>query len=166
MRKANQEITDKKIIEEILATSNVCRIAMTDKDCPYILPFNYGYKEKCIYIHSAPEGKKIDLLKKNKKVCFEIEQKAEIVKHERACQWSTMYRSLVGYGEVEIITDFDQKKKGLEIIMAHYGAPDNIEFETKQIDSVVILKLAISDVTGKQSSHQEPRVRNQNNTMP
>ena len=153
MRKANQEITDNNVIEDILSTSKICRIAMTDADYPYILPFNYGYRDHCIYIHAAPEGKKIDLLKKNNKVCFEIEQKAEIVKNDHACKWSTIYRSVVGYGEVEIITDFNQKQRGMEIIMAHYGAPENIEFETKQINAMVILKLAISDITGKQSGN-------------
>ena len=153
MRKTNQEITDKNVIEDMLITSKICRIAMTDADCPYILPFNYGYRDHCIYIHAAPEGKKIDLLKRNRKVCFEIEQKAEILKHERACKWSTLYRSVVGHGEVEIITDFNQKRSGLEIIMAHYGAPKNIEFEKKQIDSIVLLRLTISDITGKQSGN-------------
>jgi len=153
MRKTKQEITDHNVIEDILRTSKICRIAMTDADCPYMLPFNYGYRDHCIYIHAAPEGKKIDLLKKNNKVCFEIEQKADIVKNDHACKWSTIYRSVVGHGEVEIITDFNQKHRGLEIIMAHYGAPENIEFEKKQISAVVILKLVIVELTGKQSSH-------------
>jgi nitroimidazol reductase NimA-like FMN-containing flavoprotein (pyridoxamine 5'-phosphate oxidase superfamily) len=83
MKKKNQEIIDKRIINEILTCSEICRIAMLDNDSPYILPVNYGYKDNIIYIHSAPEGKKIDLLKKNNKICFEIEQKAEIVKHEK-----------------------------------------------------------------------------------
>lgn len=153
MRKTNQEITDKSVIEEILSKSEICRIAMIDNDLPDILPFNYGYKDNCIYIHSAPEGKKIDLLKKKNTVCFEIEQIAKIIKHNKACKWATTYRSVVGYGDVEIITDYDKKKQGLEIIMTHYGAPDNLEFELKQVESIVILKITISKVTGKQSSN-------------
>ena len=153
MRKTNQEITDKSVIEEILSKSEICRIAMIDNDLPYILPFNYGYKDNCIYIHSAPEGKKIDLLKKKNTVCFEIEQIAKIIKHNKACKWATTYRSVVGYGDVEIITDYDKKKQGLEIIMTHYSAPDNLEFELKQVESIVILKITISKVTGKQSSN-------------
>ena len=153
MRKTNQEITDKSVIEEILSKSEICRIAMIDNDLPYILPFNYGYKDNCIYIHSAPEGKKIDLLKKKNTICFEIEQIAKIIKHNKACKWATTYRSVVGYGDVEIITDYDKKKQGLEIIMTHYGAPDNLEFELKQVESIVILKITISKVTGKQSSN-------------
>jgi len=109
MRKANQEITDPKVKEGILAQSNICRIAMNDAEAPYILPFNYGYRDNCIYIHSAAEGKKIDLIKNNSKVCFEIEEEAEIVKHEKACNWATTYKSIVGYGKMNIINDYDEK---------------------------------------------------------
>jgi nitroimidazol reductase NimA-like FMN-containing flavoprotein (pyridoxamine 5'-phosphate oxidase superfamily) len=153
MKKKNQEITDKRIINEILTCSEICRIAMLDNDSPYILPVNYGYKDNIIYIHSAPEGKKIDLLKKNNKICFEIEQKAEIVKHEKPCKWATKYRSVIGYGEIEIVTDYEEKKKGLNIIMSHYGEHLNLDYSEKQVENIVILRLIISELTGKQSSN-------------
>jgi ribosomal-protein-alanine N-acetyltransferase len=153
MRKVNQEITDRLIIEEILIHSKICRIGMIDNGLPYIVPFNYGYKDNQIYIHCAKVGKKIDLLKTNPNVCFEIEEKAEIVKNEKACKWATTYRSILGYGKIEILTDFAQKQQGLEIIMAHNGAADLIEFEQKQVDSILILRLTIDTLTGKQSSN-------------
>ena len=153
MRKINQEITDKSIIEEILSNSVICRIGMTDNGLPYVVPFNYGYRNNRIYIHCASSGKKIDLLRNNPKVCFEIEQKAEIVRNAQACKWATTYRSVIGYGKIEILTGSFQKQKGLEIIMAQNGAPDSIDFESKQVDSLLILKLEIETVTGKQSGN-------------
>ncbi|MBN2350671.1 MAG: pyridoxamine 5'-phosphate oxidase family protein [Bacteroidales bacterium] len=155
MRKQNQEIKNTEIIENILSTSGICRIAMVDNGRPYLLPFNYGYRDNCIYIHSAPEGKKIEVLKNNSAVCFEIEQTARLVRNDKACKWATRYRSVVGYGHIEIITDFESKKKGLEIIMAHNGAPESIDFEVKQVDFIVILKLIITSITGKQSGNWE-----------
>lgn len=153
MRKANQEITDKSILEEILIHSNICRIGMMDNGLPYILPFNYGYRDNRIYIHCASAGKKIDLLKNNSSVCFEVELKAEIVKNDKACKWATAYRSIVGYGKIEILDDFTQKQQALEIIMSHNGAPDLTEFEPKQVDAVLILMLTIDTLTGKQSGN-------------
>lgn len=153
MRKVNQEITDKIIIDEILRYSKICRIGILDNGIPYVLPFNYGYKDNQIYVHCALTGKKIDLLRENPNVCFEVEQTAEIVKNDKACKWATTYRSIVGYGKIEILDNFTQKQKGLEIIMAHNGAPDMIDFEPKQVDSVLILKLKIDSLTGKQSSN-------------
>jgi nitroimidazol reductase NimA-like FMN-containing flavoprotein (pyridoxamine 5'-phosphate oxidase superfamily) len=153
MRKANQEITDKSILEEILTSSNICRLGMIDNGLPYILPFNYGFHNNCIYIHSAPTGKKIDLLKENPLVCFEVEQRTDIIENEVACKWSTLYRSVVGYGNVEIVTDLEEKKRGLEIIMAQHGAPEKIEFDRKELEFIVILKLSITTMTGKQSGN-------------
>lgn len=153
MRKVNQEITDKSILEEILIHSKICRIGMIDNGLPYILPFNYGYENNQIYIHCAKVGKKTDLLKNNPIVCFEIELKADITKNDKACKWATTYRSIVGYGKIEILNDFAEKQQGLEVIMSHNGAPDLIEFEPEQVDSVLILKLTIDSLTGKQSSN-------------
>jgi len=153
MRKANQEITDKSILEEILSNSKICRLGMIDNGLPYVLPFNFGFHENCIYIHSAPVGKKIDLMKENPVVCFEIEQQTDIVEDEIACKWSTLYRSVVGYGNVEIITDFEEKNRGLEIIMTQHGYKGKMEFEPKEVEFVVLLKLSISSMTGKQSGN-------------
>jgi nitroimidazol reductase NimA-like FMN-containing flavoprotein (pyridoxamine 5'-phosphate oxidase superfamily) len=153
MRKVNQEIKDPKVLEEILSAAIICRVAMMDGDLPYIIPFNYGYREGNIYIHSAPEGKKINLIQQNKQVCFEVEDAAEIVKGEKACTWTTRYRSVVGYGTMEILSDDQSKQQGLEVIMAQHGAPELIEFNPKNLNRLVILKLSITSLTGKQSSN-------------
>jgi len=153
MRKSKQEIKNDKVLEEILGNAIICRMAMMDGDRPYIIPFNYGYSDGCLFIHSAPEGKKIDLLKQNPEVCFEVEDKMEITKGERACDWSTRYRSVVGYGEVEILSDEASKRQGLEVIMAQHGAPELVEFNSKNLDRMVILKIRITSMTGKQSGH-------------
>ncbi len=152
MRKANQEIKDKKVLEEILSGAVICRLALMDGDRPYILPFNYGYQDGSIYIHSAPEGKKIDLLGFNNQVCFEIEHTARIIREDKACGWTTLYRSVVGYGKVEILTDDAGKQRGLEIIMAQHGAPGLTRFDPGNMKRMVILKLSIESLTGKQSS--------------
>jgi len=159
MRKQNQEIKDKNIIEKILSKSEICRIAMIDDGKPYLLPFNYGYKDNFIYIHSALVGRKIDILKKNNYVCFEIEYKADLVKYDDPCKWSTRYRSVIGYGTVEIITDTNEKKAGLDIIMAHNGKSGENIYQERQLDTLVILKLSIASISGKQSSNWN----NQNN---
>ncbi len=162
MRKTNQEITEKKVLDEILTQSRICRIAMIDHGLPYLLPFNYGYQSNCIYIHTATVGKKLDILRNNPIVCFEIELTAEVISDETACKWATRYRSVIGNGHIDIISDFDQKILGLEIIMKHNGAPPPYVFESGHIDSLVILKLNIDTITGKQSSNWDKITERQN----
>ena len=153
MRKINQEIKDLQIIEDILYSSIICRIAMTDGERPYLLPFNYGYMDNCIYIHSALEGKKLDVLRLNNSVCFEIDHEVKIIKDEKACKWTTVYRSVVGYGTVDILKGIEEKVKGLKIIMAQHGASELTDFEPSNIDRMLILKLKISELSAKQSSN-------------
>jgi len=153
VRKAKQEIKDKAVLEEILSGAEICRLSMIDGELPYLVPVNYGYREGHIYIHSAPAGKKIDLLKQNKRVCFEVEDTAEIVKGPEACDWTTRYRSVVGYGTVEILSDDESKQLGLEVIMAQYGAPELVRFDVLNLKRMVILKLKITSMSGKQSSN-------------
>jgi len=153
MRRGKQEIIDKAVLEEIMAGAEICRLSMLDGELPYILPVNYGYRDGHIYIHSAPEGKKIDLLKQNKLVCFEVEDAPEIVKGPEACDWTTRYRSVVGYGSVEILSDDKSKQEGLEVIMAQHGAPELVRFDVKNMKRMVILKLTITSLSGKQSSN-------------
>lgn len=155
MRQAKREIKDARILEEILKGAIICRVAMIDGDLPYIIPFNYGYSQDCLYIHSAPEGKKLDLLRKDNRVCFEVEDTIGIDKGEVACDWTTSYRSVVGYGTVEILSDEDSKQQGLEIIMAQHGAPELTDFNPRNLDRMVILKLTITSLTGKQSKNRD-----------
>lgn len=156
MRKANQEIINQEELEEILKATLICRIAMMDGNRPYIIPFNYGYKSGSLFIHSAPVGKKINLLGQSPEVCFEVEDCMEITKGEKACDWSTRYRSIVGYGSIEILTNESSKQEGLEVIMAQHGAPELNEFNPKNMKRMVILKLTISSMTGKKSSNWMP----------
>ena len=158
MRRKDKEITDKKTIEEILAGSEICRIAISDKEAPYIVPFNYGYRDNCLYFHSAPAGKKIDLLRLNNRVCFEIEYSHKIIRQELSCGWTSKYRSVIGYGTVDIIEDAGRIKDGLGIIMSHYGSEVNL-YDEKNLSRMVLLQLRIDSISGKQSGDWElPRI--------
>ena len=65
MRRKDREITDWHEIEAILAEAMVCRIGLADESTPYVVPVSFGYDDGSLYIHSAPDGKKLALLTKN-----------------------------------------------------------------------------------------------------
>jgi uncharacterized protein len=150
MRRKDKEVTDPKIISDIIERSEICRIAMVDEGEPYVVPVNYGYRDNALYVHSAPVGRKIDILKRNSRVCFEIEGPSAIVKHAEACQWGTRSRSVIGYGHVEFVTDEQAKKSGLDLLMAHHGKTDENVYDEKQLRAVVILRIAIESLACKQ----------------
>ena len=150
MRRKDKLIEDKAIIEEILSTALICRIALFDTEYPYILPMNYGYYEHVLYFHGAAEGRKINLIKQNNKVGFEITHSHKVLEDEVSCNWTTKYRSIIGAGTIEIITNFEEKKKGLDIIMQQHGKKEN-SYKDKVVERVVVFKLTINHLSAKQS---------------
>lgn len=153
MRRNDKEIRNRDTIDLLLSGSDICRIAMIDGDSPYIVPLNYGYTGNALYFHSAKSGRKIDILKRNSRVCFEIEYYHEITRNEIPCEWSAKYRSLIGYGTIDFITNHEEKKKGLDVIMAHYGKSGANMYKDNNIENIVILKLNIEEISGKQSGN-------------
>ncbi len=151
MRKKEKEITDLKEIKEIIHANKICRIALSDDNVPYILPMNYGYKENKIFLHTERKGKKIDIIKKNNKVCFEITDFAEIKQAERACDFSTNYRSVIGFGNIKIVNEHGKKKEALRIIMKQHTNRNNWQFEDEIVAKTMILEIEIESVTGKKS---------------
>jgi len=109
MRRKEKEITDIKSIEEIISKARIFRLAMTLEDNPYVVPLCFGYRARTIYFHSAGQGKKIDILRKNNKVCFEFEVDCELRESDKACNWSMKFRSVIGFGKVSFIEDMEEK---------------------------------------------------------
>ncbi len=151
MRRKDKEITDKKDLEEIFFNSQVCRIAFFDNDYPYIVPMNYGYKDNTLYMHCAPEGRKIDLIKANNRVGFEIDDSYKLIKDPNiSCKWTSEFRSIVGFGRLNFITDHNEKIEALDILMRHHGSMENF-YKPKVVDFITVLKLEIDGFTGKKS---------------
>ncbi len=121
---------------------------MADEDGPYIVPLSFGYADGCLFFHSAKEGRKLNILRKNNKVCFEVDIAGEMVGGDKACDWGMKYKSVIGFGNVFFIEDVESKKKALGIIMHHYSGR-SFEFEEKEVNRVVIFKVEIESMTGK-----------------
>ncbi len=70
MKRKEKAVTDIKAIEEIISKAKVCRLAMSLDDQPYLVPLNFGYKNKTLYFHCANTGLKLDILKKESQSMF------------------------------------------------------------------------------------------------
>ena len=88
MRRKDREIIEIQAIEEIIRRSLVCRLGLSDENgIPYIVPLCFGYHDRTVYFHTAQEGKKLDILQKNDRVCVEFDIDQEIVHGQNACDW-------------------------------------------------------------------------------
>jgi nitroimidazol reductase NimA-like FMN-containing flavoprotein (pyridoxamine 5'-phosphate oxidase superfamily) len=150
MRRADKKIDNPVLIDEILRQGRELSLAMIDGNRPYVIRMNYGYHDGSLYLHCAPQGKKLDCLGKNPAVCFEISEVLQRVDGEKACQWSTRFRSLVGRGSAHIISDRDEKIRGYDILMNHFGGPTG-SYDDKNLAASLVIRIDIEELTGKQS---------------
>ena len=148
MRRNEREIKDRKVIDGIIKRCRVCRLAMCDEGQPYIVPLNFGYDGNFLYFHSAPEGQKIDIIKKNNRVGFEFDILHDIVTAEQACKWGAKYESVMGSGTAEIVDDLKAKKEALEWIMRQYGN-GAWDFKEEILKKTLVLRVRILEISGK-----------------
>lgn len=153
MRRADKEIMQKNIINKIISEAEVCRIGLSNGNKPYIIPMNFGYKDDCVYLHSAREGMKLDIMKANENVCFEVESQVQLVKDEKPCNWGAKYYSVIGFGKATIIDDPDEKRKALDLIMEKYSGKTSHEYSKESISKIVVIKVTLHDVYGKKSGY-------------
>ena len=150
MRRSDRQVTDPAEMESILRSSTLCHLAMIDEGRPYIVPMNFGYADGALYLHSAPVGRKISILKENPEVCFSIVARHEIVENERACSWTARLSSVIGTGRARIVTEKREVEKGLTVLMAQYS-DKTYDFSGEDLDGVVIIRVEIETLTGKSS---------------
>jgi len=152
MRRKDREITDRAAIEAILRRATVCRIGLVGKDGPYVVPMSFGYDAGRLYLHSARDGRKLDLVREDPRVCFEVDLDVDVVRKENPCQWSLRYRSVVGFGRAVLVEDPEEKRRGLEVILRHHGG-DPSALPERSLDGVSLIRIEIREMTGKQSGY-------------
>jgi nitroimidazol reductase NimA-like FMN-containing flavoprotein (pyridoxamine 5'-phosphate oxidase superfamily) len=153
MRRKDRELHNTDNFNDIINRADVCRIAFAVNNIPYIVTMNFGYKwgdSLVLYFHCAKEGKKLDFMKQNNSVCFEMDIDHEIIKGNAACEWSMKYKSIIGYGLLEVVEDVHEKKEGFGFIMDKYGYPGNKEYNEKLFNFTEILKLNVIELSGKE----------------
>lgn len=153
VRRTDREITDRSIIESVVAEAMVCRLGLCDGDIPYVVPLCYGHVDNRLYIHCAPEGRKIEILRRNNNVCFEIDNDQGVVKSLRHCEYGVRYRSVIGWGKAYFVDDPGEKRRALDIIVAKYDGGEPPAYSEGSLDKLVIIEVQIETMTGKQRGY-------------
>lgn len=152
MTRRERQVTDIDEIIKILDKSKVLHLGMVDGDEAYVVPMNYGYimedGKLTLYLHGARRGRKLDLMRANPKVFFEM--CCDIVPFEGdvACKYGITYASLMGRGLAEIVEDVEEKKLALSVLMKTQTAKD-FEFEDKMTTIVSVIKITVLEYTAK-----------------
>lgn len=152
MQRADREIKEMDGILEVIEECKVMRIAMHQKDEIYIVPLNFAYLYKegklIFYYHSSLKGLKIDLLKENPKVGFEMDCQHNLIEGKVACQYSFQFASVVGQGEASIVTDPKEKIRAMTLLMKQQTGKD-FEFNERLVSIIHIIKVEVTAFRGK-----------------
>jgi len=140
---------EKDQIEHVLRRGVIGRIGCSADNKIYIVPVTYVFESEYIYAHSR-EGMKIEMMRKNPNVCFEVES------IETMTNWSCV----VAWGKFEELDNEVERTKALKILddrlmpyllsetmrpQGHSQTPHGVE---KGRDAVVY-RISITDMTGR-----------------
>lgn len=152
MRRKDREVTDINELLAIIQECRICHLGMQDDKGIYIVPLNYGFEyvdnQLNLYFHSAKVGRKIDALKLNPNVCIEMDCDHRLIEGEKACDYSFGFKSVIGNGQASFVENYDEKLKGLQLLM-HHETMKEFEFDTKMVNMVTVMKVVVQEFTGK-----------------
>ena len=160
MRRKDREIKEKSAQLAILENSETIRIAFAVHNEPYIVAMSFGFiweSKLAVYMHCASEGKKLDMMRHNNSVCFQMDTDTLLVVAPLSCRWNLQYSSIIGRGTLSEVTDEDERLKGLNLIMKNYGKKGRNNFAADILQNTTVLRLDVHEITAKQ--------RNDSNTM-
>ena len=152
MTKRERQITDPKQIEAILDASKVLHLGLAVDNEPYVVPLNYGYTMEdgklVIYLHSAQRGKKLDMIRSNPRVFFEMDCDRVPFDGVMPCQYGMVYSSIMGRGLAHIVEDVEEKKKAMTILMKTQTGKD-FTFEDRLVSMVAVIRIDVAEYTAK-----------------
>lgn len=137
-------------IEEILKEQKVGRLATLNLNgYPYVTPVHFVYENNCIYIHGLSKGQKIDNIKNNSNVCFEIEEMLGLILDEKPCDVNTAYKSVIILGNAKLV-EGEKKVEALKAVVSKYTPHlANIPFSENMLKATSVIEIEIVEATGK-----------------
>jgi nitroimidazol reductase NimA-like FMN-containing flavoprotein (pyridoxamine 5'-phosphate oxidase superfamily) len=137
-------------IEKIINEAQVCYLGMAEGDHPYVLPMNFAYDGGILYLHAAPEGHKLEVLKANPRVCINFNTGNEIFHRHKevGCSWGMKFKSVNAFGKAVFIDDYAEKYRVMQLFMIKYSG-ESYEFSEPSIRNVAIIRIDAEKMTGK-----------------
>ena len=155
MRREEKQITDRAEIDAIIRSSTSCRLGICDGDQPYVIPLCFGYDGSALYFHCAQEGRKLDILRKNPRVCVEFDVAGDVAEARDACQWGIAFQSVIAFGTAVLVEEPEEKRNGLTLLMTQYArSGQEFTFPDAAVNHTAVIKVVIDEITGKQSARE------------
>ena len=152
LTKRERQVTDSEQIRHILDTAKVLNLGMSVNDEPYVVPMNYGYTMEngklVIYLHSAVQGRKLEMLKANPRVFFSMDCDRMPFEGRVPCQYGLVYSSIMGRGTATMVEDVEEKKQAMTLLMKTQTGKD-FTFEDRLVTIVSVIRIDVAEYTAK-----------------
>ena len=154
MLKPHKRITDLAVIFDLLDTCHVGHLGTISSDgWPAIKPLNFARLDWLIYFHCALGGEKLDDIRRDSRVCFEVDLPIAYVKGlpENPCRAEYLYRSVIIRGRATIVEDRSEKILALNCLMRKYQPETTFNgYNSDNLDITGIVRIDIEDLSGKE----------------
>ena len=152
LTKRERQVTDPAQITRILDEGKVLHLAMAVDNEPYVVPMNYGYTMEdgrlVLYLHSAVRGKKLDMIRANPRVFFELDCDVTPFEGQVACQYGLTYSSIMGRGTARIVEDVEEKMQAMSILMKTQTRKE-FTFNERLVSIVAVIRIDVEEYTAK-----------------
>ena len=136
--------------QEILREGFYGRLATAVDGKPYIVPVNYAYVAEKIFIHCNIKGRKLDNIRSNPNVCFEVSEPHKLYKDRKPCNFGVRFSSVLVFGSAEIVEEPAMKAMGVRAIIEKYAGDMPVdEISQAQLNSIEVIAITVEDMTGK-----------------
>ena len=151
-------IKSKDRIIKFLSEESTGRISSIDKEgFPQIIPMNFVFLDNSVYMHSHIRGEKIENIKRNSKVGFEVDRNLEFLPSyfsdpDDASLADTLYISVVIKGEAILVEDKKEKVLALNGLMKKYqpeGRYTPMREDMDVLDATAVIKVTPKEMNGK-----------------
>ena len=137
-------------IEAVIREATVCYLGLCDGAAPYVVPLSFGYESGRIFFHSAGQGRKLDVIRRNPRVGFAFAVDVAPVAGDDPCTWTMRYRSVAGQGQAVLVTDAVEKAHALDLIMAQHGGAAG-GYDPQRLSAITVIRVDVDTLTGKRS---------------
>ena len=152
MTKREKQITDQQQILHILDTAKVLYLGLCASNEPYVVPMNYGYTMEggklVLYLHCATQGKKLDMIRANPRVFFELDCDRMPFEGDKPCQYGLVYSSVMGRGTARILEDTEEKIRAMTLLMKTQTGKD-FDFTDRLVSIVSVIRIDVAEYTAK-----------------
>ena len=153
MRRQDKKLRDEDRISKLLSEATIGRLGTVGPDGPMIKPVNYVYQNGSFYFHGALEGEKMDHIRADPRVVFQVERIQRYIKSAgKPCDSSQAYECVIARGRAEVVDDPAEKTAALNALMEKHQPEGGWTPVTEAMaETVAVVSVRVERMTAKTS---------------